>query len=244
MVTAAFFDVDRTLLEGSSLLALARPLRHAGLLPVPTVLRAAFNQIWFALLGYSDDQLDGAAVAVAAAVAGIEVAALTEAGRVAIPRYVVPRIYDDARTAIAAHRANGDKVFLVSSAPIELVSELGRLLGVDGVAASVAEVSNGRYTGRLTSFCHGQAKAAAVRDLARIHGIDLAASSAYGDALSDLPMLNSVGHPVAVNADRRLRAVANALNWEQRRFRGHRGPAAPSQQQQPLRPRPHFPGIA
>ncbi len=226
MVAAAFFDVDRTILQGSSLLALARPLSHEGLLPLPTVLRATMRQIWFTVRGLSDGELDKAAAAAAGAVAGVDAAELARVGAAAIPRTVLPRVFEEAREAIAAHKAAGDKVFLVSSAPIELVRELGRLLGADDVAGTVAEVdTTGKYTGRITTFCHGQAKADAVLELAKRHGIDLAASTAYGDSVSDLPMLVSVGHPVAVNPDPRLKRVAEMRGYPIRSFttrpRGH-----------------------
>ena len=184
------------------------------------MLRAAWHQLWFSARGATARRLVSGAHAGARAIAGADADALRRVGRRSIPGHVLPRLLPGARRAIAAHRRAGDLVFLVSSAPQEIVSELAATLGADGFAASSAEVREGRYTGRLLHFCHGEAKAEAVLRLARGHGVDLRRSVAYADSASDVPMLARVGRAVCVNPDRRLRAQARRRGWECTRFDG------------------------
>jgi HAD superfamily hydrolase (TIGR01490 family) len=216
---AAFFDVDRTLLRGSSLLHVARPMRRAGLLPTRAMLHALVTQARFSLHGFDETQIREAVRGVGVLVEGIEADRLRGFARETIPEYVLPRVYAQARARIEWHRSRGDLVFLVSSSPHEFIAELGSALGVDGVAATDAELRDGRYTGRIIRFCHGDAKAASVRDLAALHDVDLGASHAYGDSfVSDLAMLDEVGHPVCVNPDRGLVAEAALRGWPIERY--------------------------
>ena len=216
---AAFFDVDRTLLRGSSLLHVARPMRRAGLLPARAMLHSLVTQARFSLYGFDETQIREAVRGVGALVQGIEAGRLRSCAERTIPVYVLPRVYAQARTRIEWHKNRGDLVFLVSSSPREFMSELGRLLGVDGVAATDAELRDGRYTGRIIRFCHGEAKAAAVRELAALNNVDLTVSSAYGDSfVSDLAMLDEVGDPVCVNPDRALASEAARRGWPVERF--------------------------
>lgn len=215
---AAFFDVDRTLLRGSSMLALARPLHRAGMLPVRQLVRAARHQLSFSRKGFSDAEIEQAVAIAGEAVRGLDATRVRNVAREAIPLHILPRVYDEAWRLIEAHRRAGHAVFLVSSSPMELIEGLGGHLGVDGVIASIAETRDGTYTGRLLRFCHAAGKAAAVRELAASHDLDLSSSYAYGDSLSDLPMLETVGHPVCVNADTRLGAVARERGWPEISF--------------------------
>jgi HAD superfamily hydrolase (TIGR01490 family) len=232
---AAFFDVDRTLLRGSSLLALARPLHRAGLLPRRAVLNAAVRGLQFSVRGFSEEEIQRAVDSIGAAVRGKEVMALRRVADRAVPGALGPRVYAEALRLITWHRVHGHLVFLVSASTRDLIVKLGEIVGADGVVASEAEVVAGRYTGRVT-LCHGNAKAEAVRRLAGSHGIDLDGSYAYGDGAGDIPMLQTVGHPVAVNPDRRLRAAAERQGWGQLHFRTRvaRAPA-------PVRGRPVAP---
>jgi HAD superfamily hydrolase (TIGR01490 family) len=216
---AAFFDVDRTLLRGSSLLHVARPMRRAGLLPARAMLHSLVMQARFSMHGFDETQIRDAVRGVGALVDGIEVDRLHRFATQTVPRHVLPRVYSEARARIEWHHRRGDLVFLVSSSPSEFIDELGGLLGVDGVAATLAEVRDGRYTGRIIRFCHGPAKAAAVRELAQTHHVDLARSYAYGDSfVSDLAMLEQVGMPICVNPDRALADVAAERGWRVERF--------------------------
>jgi len=137
----------------------------------------------------------------------------------ALHETIEPIIYREALDLMERHREAGDSVYLVSAAPEEIVLPLADLLGVDGAVASVAEVDGeGRYTGRMASYAYGPAKAVAVRRLAEGEGIDLALSTAYSDSATDVPMLEAVGHAVAVNPDRALARIARERGWEVREF--------------------------
>jgi HAD superfamily hydrolase (TIGR01490 family) len=218
---AAFFDVDRTVVRGSSMLALAGPMRRAGLLTRRTALNAAVRGIQFSARGFSEAEVREAVTAMGDAVRGLEVAAVRRVAEEAIPKVVVPRVYAEAIRLMEWHRSRGHLVFLVSASTQELISSLGELLGADGVVASGAEIVAGRYTGQVL-LCHGRAKAEAVRRLAEAHGVDLAHSYAYGDGIGDLPMLSLVGHPAAVNPDRRLRVAAQRRGWRELHFHRRR----------------------
>jgi HAD superfamily hydrolase (TIGR01490 family) len=128
---------------------------------------------------------------------------------------IEPLIYAEAQSLISLHRAAGDRIWLVSSAPAEIVEPLASMLGVDGAIASKAEIDElGRYTGKIEFYAQGEGKAEAIRALAASHHLDLAASSAYSDSATDLPMLEAVGHPFAVNPDRALAKEAKERGWE------------------------------
>ena len=217
---AAFFDVDRTLLRGSSFLALAGPLRRAGIISRRHLLGAALHQVAFTLRGASHEKLEDAGRAGADAVRGIDAERLRSVTRDALDTALLPRLHAGALRAIDAHHRAEEPVFLVSSAPVEIVEPLARAVGAAGFAATHAEIgSHGRYTGRLLDFCHGTRKYHAVHELAARHGIDLQRSHAYADSFADAPMLGMVGHPVAVNPDKDLRALAVRRGWRIARYR-------------------------
>ena len=215
---AAFFDVDRTLVRGSSIVALAGPLCRAGLLPRRALLGAAVRGLQFSARGFDEAEVQRAVGRIGAAVRGMDAAELRRVTDRAIPRVLGPRLYAEALQLIAWHRARGHLVFLVSASTHELIDRLGSIVGADGVVASEADVVAGRYTGTV-ALCHGAAKLEAVRHLAAAYRVDLESSFAYGDGAGDIPMLLAVGHPTAVNADRRLRATAARHGWPQLRFR-------------------------
>jgi HAD superfamily hydrolase (TIGR01490 family) len=216
---AAFFDVDRTLVRGSSLLKLARPMRAAGLLPTRVMLQSLGAQARFTRFGYDEQQIREAVRGAGALVAGLESSMLLRFAQTTVPVHVLPAVYPRARALMEWHRSRGHLVFVVSSSPRQFISVLGDLLGVDGVAATEAEIRDGRYTGRITRFCHGPAKAESVRELAAARGVDLPSSFAYGDSLAgDLEMLSAVGHPVCVNPDRALERWAISAGWPIERF--------------------------
>jgi HAD superfamily hydrolase (TIGR01490 family) len=215
----AFFDVDRTLLRGSSFLALAQPLRREGVISRRRLLKAALHQIAFTLRGASNQELEEAGRAGAEAVRGIEAARLRRVATDALETVLLPRVFERAWDAIDAHHRAEEPIFLVSSAPVEIVEPLARAVGATAIAATIAEIRGGRYTGELLVFCHGPGKYHAVRDLARHHNIDLERSTAYADSFADAPMLGLVGHPVCVNPYGELRALALRRGWEIRSFR-------------------------
>jgi len=139
-----------------------------------------------------------------------------------VPEVVVPRIYPQAQALIHHHRRKRRLIFLISSAPREIVDPLASAIGADGQASTVADSVDGVYTGTISVFMHGKTKADAVRELAERHNLDLQASYAYSDSGGDEPMLEMVGHPYCVNPDRRLRKVAAERGWQSLRFRSHR----------------------
>ncbi|HSL09773.1 MAG TPA: HAD-IB family hydrolase [Actinomycetota bacterium] len=131
-----------------------------------------------------------------------------------------PYVYAEALELLAEHRAAGRAIYIVSSSPEEVVKPLARHFGVSGVIATRAQVgADNRYTGSLEFYAYGEQKAQAIRDLAERHDLDLEASYAYSDSITDAPMLAAVGHPVAVNADRELRRLAEERGWDVRNFR-------------------------
>ena len=227
--TAAFFDVDRTLIQGSCLLALAGPLRQAGLLTRRQIVRAAVRQLTFIARGISGTPLRRAAHAIARAASELDPIHVRAVGHSALRTHILPRLYPDSIRAVEEHRRNGHAIFLVSSAPEEIVRELAGHLHADGFAGTRAEIVDGRYTGRIIELCRGPAKAEAVRRLASEHQIDLGSSWAYGDSSDDLDMLQTVGNVVCVNPDRRLQREATRNGWRVRRsaipIRG--GPSPP-----------------
>jgi HAD superfamily hydrolase (TIGR01490 family) len=216
---AAFFDLDKTVIDRASIMAFARHFRREGLVSRRAMARGACKQLVYRHHGAGARQLEKVRQSVLAVtrgwdssqVRGIVVASLEEA--------VDPITYVEARDLIFDHIANGRRVYLVSAAPAEIVEPIADRLGVHEAVASVALVdADGRYTGELVRYVYGPAKAEVVKEIAERDGIDLAASFAYSDSATDVPMLEMVGHPVAVNPDRHLRHVAVERGWEVVRF--------------------------
>jgi HAD superfamily hydrolase (TIGR01490 family) len=209
---AAFFDLDRTLIRRSSMLALAPTLRRHGLIGWRSLLRASIWHAVYLIRGVSSRQLTQAADQSFRLMRGWPVEAL----RTLIEEEIEPLAalaFPDAIQRMRDHQARGEQAIVVSASLADLVEPLAERLGLDGWIASRAEVRDGRFSGRAESFLHGQAKADAVRHYAVEHGIDLAASSAYTDSRSDIQLLQTVGHPYAVNPDRALEKAARANGW-------------------------------
>ena len=215
---AAFFDLDRTLVSRSSSLALAGTFRKRGLIGRRQLLAAALAQIVFARFGARGTRVGQTADRAAAALAGVSVVTLREIVDEAVPKVLMPLVYREALDLAAGHRARGERTYIVTAALQEVAETLARELGLDGAAGSRAEVSDGRYTGRLERRLFGPGKAEAVRELAAGDNLDLAASTAYSDSYTDVEFLETVGHPVAVNPDRELREIAVERGWPVERF--------------------------
>lgn len=228
---AAFFDLDKTVISRSSSFALSRPLRRAGFVSRGQLLKAAYAQLVFVLLGADARRMDRAKRALLELVRGWDRAEVEEMVEEIVVDVIDPLVYQEALDLMAGHRESGERIFIVSSAPEEIVYPLARHFGADGVVATRAEVVDGRYTGKLAFYCYGQAKSDAIRSLARRVKIDLAASYAYADSATDLPMLEAVGYPVVVNPDRDLRRIAEERGWDVRSF----------ERPVPLIPRPSAP---
>jgi HAD superfamily hydrolase (TIGR01490 family) len=216
---AAFFDLDKTIISRSSSLALSRPMYRAGMVTRGQLLRGAYAQLVYALVGADEKKMERLKEGMLALTKGWERAEVERLVRDVIVDVIDPYVYQEALDLIAQHRQHGRLVFIVSSSPEEVVRPLARHFGISGVIATRARIEDGRYTGELEFYCAGEAKAQAIRDLAARAGIDLPGSYAYSDSISDLPMLEAVGHPVAVNPDRDLRKVAEERGWEILDFR-------------------------
>jgi HAD superfamily hydrolase (TIGR01490 family) len=218
-VEAAFFDLDKTVIAKASMIAFSGPLHRAGLLSRRMLLRAAWGQLVYAQFGASPEKLAKLRDSVLRLTVGWDQVEISEIVRETLVDVVEPIVYDEALELIREHRTAGRKVFIVSASPEEIVAPLAQYLGVDEAIATRAELDErGRYTGRTELYCYGPEKVVAITEVAERDGIDLAASYGYSDSATDRPMLEAVGHPVAVNPDRELLRVAKANDWEVRRF--------------------------
>lgn len=215
---AAFFDLDKTLLEGSSAFHFARAAFESGMLSRRQLARDLIANLRFRLRGSTDDQTEAVKRRVLEAIAGQRQRDLMRLG----PRVlaaILPRLYPQMLAEAWSHQDAGRRVYIVTAASQELADALANVLGFDGAIGMRAEVENGVYTGRTAGpFTYREGKAQAIRELAAREGIDLAASYAYSDSESDLPMLRVVGNPVAVNPDRELERIARSEGWRIMRF--------------------------
>ena len=211
---AAFFDLDKTIIAKSSTLAFGRPFYQSGLLNRRAVLRSAYAQFVFALAGADEDQMDRMRGYITAMCTGWDVAQIREIVNETLHDIIDPIVYDEAVERIQQHKSAGQDVVLVSSSGEEVVGPIGAMVGADYVLATRMVVSDdGKYTGEIERYVYGPEKAEAVRELAAERGYDLAASYAYSDSITDLPLLEEVGHPTAVNPDRALRKIAVERGW-------------------------------
>jgi HAD superfamily hydrolase (TIGR01490 family) len=221
---AAFFDLDKTVIAKASMVAFSGPLHRAGLLSRRMLLRAAWGQLIYAQFGASQAKLTKLRDSVLRLTRGWDQAEISQIVEDTLVEVVEPIVFDEALGLIEQHREQGHKVFIVSASPEEIVAPLARYLGVDEAIATRAELDErGRYTGKTERYCYGSEKVVAIAEVAERDGIDLGASFAYSDSATDLPMLEAVGHPIAVNPDRDLLRAARANGWEVRRF-AHRVP--------------------
>jgi len=210
---AAFFDLDRTLIKRSSVLALAPSLRKRGLISRVDLVKSAFWQVLFVLRGASAERVRSAAEDGMKILNGFSVADMESLVGDAMETVLRPLVYDEPLHLLQRHRARGEKVYIVSATLQEIVQHIADDLGFDGAIGSTCEIVDGVYTGRTLRAAHGEGKAAAVHELAAAEDIDLGASTAYSDSYSDVPFLETVGHPVAANPDRKLRRIARERGW-------------------------------
>ncbi len=216
---AAFFDLDKTVIAKAAMVAFGKPLYRAGLLSRWLLLRALYGQLVFLYLGADEEKMARMRTKVLALTAGWDQAHVRAVVTETLEEVVDPIVFDEAVDLIAAHRAAGRRVFIISASPEEVVIPLARHLGVDEAIASRARVDDrGRYTGEVEFYAYGPHKAERMRELAAERGIDLERSYAYSDSVTDVPMLEAVGNPVAVNPDRDLAKVAADRGWEVRWF--------------------------
>ena len=226
MTAAAFFDLDRTLIRRSSALALAGPFQDRGLIGRKQLAKAAAWQVLFAARGASAETVRKAAEDGLILLKDLEVEEMRALVGDAMETALKPLVYREPLDLVTRHRARGERAYIVSAALQEIVEPLAEELGFDGAVGSLCEVVDGRYTGLSLRACHGPGKADAVRELAAAEGIDLARSTAYSDSHTDLPFLEAVGRPVAVNPDRELRRIARERGWPMLTFSDPLFPAA------------------
>jgi HAD superfamily hydrolase (TIGR01490 family) len=213
-VRAAFFDLDKTVIVKSSLIALGPELHAAGLLHRRTLIRAVVGQLWFQRFGADEDRLHKVRNSVLKVTEGWDRDEVRRVVKETLSQVVEPLLYAEALELVDYHLAQGDEVYLVSSAPAEIVEPFAELLGITGAISSRASIDeNGKFTGEMEFFAQGPNKALAIENLAHEHGIDLASSFAYSDSETDVPMLETVGHPYAVNPDRALARIAHDRGW-------------------------------
>ena len=220
----AFFDVDNTLMRGASIYHFARGLAARKMFGPRDLARMAWGQVSFRLRGAENsDHIEAARESALAFVAGHRVADIVALGEEIYDDTMADRIWEGARELTQRHLAAGQRVWLVTATPVELANILARRLGLTGALGTVAETSDGVYTGHLVGgLLHGDAKAAAVRALADREHLDLSRCAAYSDSANDLPMLTLVGHPNVVNPDAELRAEARRNGWPVHDFRSGR----------------------
>lgn len=226
MRAAAFFDLDRTLLRRSSALALAGPFRAHGVIGRRQLAKAAAWQLLFAARGAGAETVRKAAEDGLMILKGFPVDELRTLVAGAMEPVLKPLVYQEPLHLLERHRDRDEPVYIVSATLQEIVEEVAAELGFDGALGSTCEIEDGVYTGRSLRACHGAGKAAAIRELAAAEGLDLSGSTAYSDSHTDLPFLEAVGNPVAVNPDRELRRIAAARGWPVLQFSEQAFPAA------------------
>jgi HAD superfamily hydrolase (TIGR01490 family) len=211
--SAAFFDLDRTLISGASAFPLGVEAWRQGLASNPDIGRWAISALSFKLLGDKGDATDDVKGDFLNRIAGASVAALEVVGAAVLPK-LVSRVRPESRKLIKMHHDSGRETWIVSAAPHEIVEPLARSLGMTGAIGTKGRVVAGHYTGELDGpFVYGAGKAEAIEKLASDRGYDLERSYAYSDSISDLPMMEAVGHPVAVNPDSELDTLAHERAW-------------------------------
>lgn len=211
--TAAFFDLDKTIIAKSSVLAFSKPFQAGGLISRRSVLRSAYAQFVFMVGGADHDQVEKMRQFMSQLVAGWDVATVREIVAETLHHVMDPLVYDEAVNLIEGHHLAGRDVVIVSTSGSEVVEPIGAMLGADRVVATRLKIEDGRYTGEIDYYAYAEEKANAIRALAEEQGYELADSYGYSDSITDLPMLEAVGHPHVVNPDKELRKIAVANEW-------------------------------
>jgi HAD superfamily hydrolase (TIGR01490 family) len=217
--TAAFFDLDKTIIARSSTLAFAPSFYRHGLITRGQVCRGAVAQLSFRMAGASHDRMERIRDQVSALCCGWRADVVAQIVTDGLRQTIVPHVYAEARSLLARHLRDGHDVIIVSTSGQEIAGPIGAMLGATEVIATRLEVADGRYTGSVAFYAYGQAKADHVSTLATKRGYQLADCFAYSDSVTDLPLLELVGHPHVVNPDRSLRKVARARRWPELTFR-------------------------
>jgi HAD superfamily hydrolase (TIGR01490 family) len=216
---AAFFDLDKTLMAGSSGMQFARIAARQGIVGKRQLAGWAFEHFRYRLRGTTDERTAEVLKVARELITGISAKTIDRMGP-EVMAAILPRVFPQMLEEVYAHQDAGRPTFIVSAAGNGVVEQLAHVLGMDGGIGTRYEVDGeGNFTGRLDGpFVYGEGKVDAMREFAAEHGIELAGSYAYSDSLSDLPMLRAVGNPVAVNPDPPLAEIAQAEGWQTLRF--------------------------
>jgi HAD superfamily hydrolase (TIGR01490 family) len=214
VMEAAFFDLDKTVIAHGALVAFGGSFRRAGMVNRRVLARTIWNGLVFRTFGADEERMRRFRESTLQITRGWDHATVTSIVHRTLAEVIDPIVYDEAIVLIEGHRAAGRLVYLVSASPEEIVAPLAEHLGLDGIIASRALIdAEGRYTGEVGFYCYGENKVEAITELAALMSIDLSQSYAYSDSATDLPMLEAVGHPIAVNPDRELTRVALRNGW-------------------------------
>ncbi len=216
--SAAFFDLDKTIIARSSSLAFSRPFYKGGLINRRAVLRSGYAQFVYLVGGADHDQMERMRQYLQAMCTGWPVQQVREIVAETLHELIDPIVYDEAVELIEEHREAGRDIVIVSSSGAEVVEPIGLMLGADYVVATQMVVDDGKYTGEIAYYAYGPTKAEAIRELAESRGYELSDCYAYSDSQTDVPMLEAVGHPSAVNPDRELARIAVDRGWPILRF--------------------------
>jgi HAD superfamily hydrolase (TIGR01490 family) len=216
---AAFFDLDKTLMAGSSGMQFARVAARRRIVSRGQLARWAVEHLRYRLRGTTDERTAEVLRAARELIAGVPAKTIERMGP-DVMAAILPRVYPQMLDEVYAHQDAGRATFIVSAAGNGVVESLAQVLGMEGGIGTRYEVDEtGDYTGRFEGpFVYGPGKVEAMRAFATEHEIDLGASYAYSDSLSDLPMLRAVGNPVVVNPDPPLTEIAREEGWRVLRF--------------------------
>jgi HAD superfamily hydrolase (TIGR01490 family) len=221
--SAAFFDLDNTVLRGASVFHLARGLYRREFFTGRDIAAMMWKQVYYTVLGENLTHVSQIREQALGFVAGHTVDEISRIGEEVYDEVMAEKIWPGTRALAQAHLDAGDDVWLVTASPVEVATVFADRLGLTGALGTVAESVDGVYTGRLVGEpLHGEAKAVAVNALAAERGYDLARCAAYSDSANDIPMLSLVGSPCAVNPDGALRTHARSHGWKVRDFRNGR----------------------
>ncbi|MCV7151738.1 HAD-IB family hydrolase [Mycolicibacterium pyrenivorans] len=216
--TAAFFDLDKTVIAKSSTLAFSKPFFSQGLINRRAVLKSSYAQFLFLMSGADHDQIDRMRSYLTNMCAGWDVEQVKSIVGETLHDIVDPLVFAEAAELIADHRLCGRDVVVVSASGEEIVAPIARALGATHAMATRMVVEDGKYTGEIAFYCYGEGKVEAIRALAAREGYALEHCYAYSDSITDVPMLEAVGHPTVVNPDRTLRKEAAARGWPVQTF--------------------------
>jgi HAD superfamily hydrolase (TIGR01490 family) len=211
--SAAFFDLDKTIIAKSSSLAFSKPFQAGGLITRGAMLRSAYAQFVFLVGGADHDQMEKIRAFMSQLVEGWDVDTVKEIVAETLHHVVDPIVYDEAVSLMEEHHLAGRDVVVVSASGAEVVEPIGEMLHADHVIASRLQIVDGKYTGDIDYYAYAEEKARAIEAMAEDRGYDLADCFAYSDSITDAPMLAVVGHPHAVNPDRELRRLAASHGW-------------------------------